>query len=286
MPRTRGDALRTGAAVAGALVLLVVVALSARGLPRRGASPIRLDPETLAGYVVPTLRALYLLALAAAFYHWLVSRDTGRGRARGGSGRVSPWATLLALVLVAVVALSLGNFSERLEDLLALAPEPEEPVAEPEGSGLGGPAVGVVSSEAPGIDRGRGIGLTVAVLAAAGAAALLRRRRPDEDPETLRPVIPAGKTRDLPVPPASPTRPRDRVFAAYRRVENWSGRSGLDRNPAETVTRHLARLPVDRDDSRRLAALYNTARFSGHQVTTELADEAESTATRMCQDLP
>lgn len=263
------------ATVGGIVLLLLVVALSARGWPRTGVDPVRIDPAVMSEYLVPLLRWLYLMALAFAFYHWLVSRDLGERRAAPGRRRVSPVATLLALVLVATVALILVDLADTLEGMTLLP-------SQPAGIASGDPATRPAPPETVTTNRSLGLALVAALLALAVAG---WRRGGEAEEEHPRPAARVVVPPDAPSP-SFPTDPRGRVFAAYRAVEARSGRAGWERRPAETVTRHLARLPVDHADTRRLAAIYNTARFSDHPVRSATADEAEEAAARIERALP
>jgi hypothetical protein len=77
---------------------------------------------------------------------------------------------------------------------------------------------------------------------------------------------------------------RARVYDAYRRVEEISGRSGKARSPHETIAAHLRRL-TPLEPSRSLTLAYHQARFSPLEVTDETAVSAEEAAVALAREL-
>lgn len=281
--RAVGTAALIGAA-------FVVVGLAARSLPAAPAgSPWRLDTRRLGEWVVPLLQVAYLAVLASALYHWLAGREEGpEGR---GRRRISPAATLLALMLLAVVTYLvfrlrgdiLGNPVFPVGDP---AGEPEPAGGLSEGGGVASPPADGVVASPDGLVAAAGwwalTGLAVVI-----ALALAATRRRAEPPVEAVPAPPATPERQRVKPTASipAADPRSRVFAAYADVEAMVAGRPLARSANETVGSHLARLPSSSPAPRALAAAYNRARFSPHAITEAHASVAESARSSLLEEL-
>ena len=72
--------------------------------------------------------------------------------------------------------------------------------------------------------------------------------------------------------------PRRAIIAAYARLERVLAASGAPRRPAETaqeyVPRVLSSLPLEAGAIERLTILFTRAKFSHHEVDTEMKEEA------------
>lgn len=276
MPTSGGTTLRTVAVTVGVTSLLVVVALTAGSITDgpAGGRTWQIDRAATAAVVRQVLFVAYLAVLAHAFYLWLT-----QGSRRGRSASRRPGAPALGLLLFLLLLLFLAVFR-----LVTLENEagPEEgarptltTVPSPDFEGGGAPLPGGVPESTPAPDwpvLAAGLALVGVVVAVAVA-----RRRPAPGGSELRtPSSPEAVTGPHPLQPPPPTDPRERVFAAYRTVEDAAGRTGRHRHPSETVSAHLSRLtspaPAAADP---LASLYNRARFSSHLIAAEDAIRAE-----------
>lgn len=279
MDQTGGSRVRALAAAAGAGFLVMVVAAGAGfddvGVPGRFFS---FEAEAVAGFVVPLLRFAYLALLVVAFYRWLVTRE-GRRRGRARRGPPSMLATFLALVL-----LTGGIF-------LFMATVDRSPVATtitsfPEAVGSDPSVPALPDTEAPPLADDPGWGLVMLALAGLVGAVFLvvHRSRSHEGVVAGSGSLPgteyaAGPGAAVPTPDTT----RARVYAAYRRVEEVSGRSGKARARHETVATHLRRL-TPLEPSRSLTLAYHQARFSPLEVTEETAVAAEEAAAALTRE--
>lgn len=277
--------------------LLIVVAATG-GLPERNRTSLAFDPASLGEAVLPVIRVAYLAVLLAAFYHLLVGREKTKGRRRRRS--VSPVATLLALTLLAVTTFFLLGLGDDLAPNI-LFPQGD-------GAGSGQDAIGDEAADdgsGSGLPEGAGeeagsqiealldnpLFLLALVGAAAVAIAVLLRPAGDEDEEV--PAVPPagvpGHKADQAEDDAfavGAQSPRQRIFAAYSGVEAASVRHQVERGQAETVSRHLRRLPIaSTSAARRLADLYNQARFSPYPIDDHLANDAERLGTTVTGEL-
>lgn len=278
--------LKATLAATAVVALLLVVATGSLSTPAGTGQADRSLPDIVGGATVGgILRLVYLAILAAALYRWLLSRDEVK-RGKGPRRRASPALTLL-VILALGGALVLGA---SLRDTSVTNPvfpqaEEEEPVQEALDDGEivdGSPPgslpefmsePGATSSPVETLLSHPGLAaLTLLMVAGVGLAILLRR------PEAAEPEMEVAERGEETVTeaiqaPARGTDPRSRVFAAYRAVERAARGFGRSRQPGETVGGHLRRLGGV--DARRLAHIYDLARFSPHDVTGDAADEAE-----------
>lgn len=273
--RSRVGAVAT-AATAGFLVMVVAAGSGFEGIGVPGRF-FSLEAEAMAAYLVPLLRFAYLALLAVAFYRWLVTRE---GRPRGRARRRPPsfLATFLALVLLAGGIFLFMATVDR-------SGVPSTSTSFPPNSGLDQP-VPAAEGVAP-LAGEPGWGLVVLALAGLAGAIFLVVQRYE------RPEATAVSSRS-PVPPVDSVRARDgaavsgdaraRVYAAYRRVEEFARRSGMARAIYETVAAHLRRLDPA-DPARLLTLAYHRARFSPLEVTEETADTAEEAARMLTKEL-
>ena len=273
------ERLRMLGVAAVVALLLLVVAATAVEVP--GAAPsgrfFSWRSESVADWVVPIIRLAYLMVLFLALYSWLAERQPGTARRRGGK-RVSPLATFVALVFVAVfVILVLPNLRSQNEAVTTTsltpvagqgeAPAPEDDVAVP----LGEP----------------GRAWWIMLVAGGGALVYLvvSRRRVTDVPHPVLDAGPGGSSSAETRQP--PSGAAERVLAAYRGVEVAAAERGLRRAPAETAARHLGRVGAvaDAASATELTVLFHTARYSGHTVSDEAATTAEEDGRRLVEGL-
>jgi hypothetical protein len=83
--------------------------------------------------------------------------------------------------------------------------------------------------------------------------------------------------------------PRRAVIAAYVAMERAMARQGWARRPAESPTEFMARVlhvaPTRTADLNRLVTLYELARFSEHDITLSMRDDARLSVHRLRADL-
>lgn len=273
--RSRVGAVAT-AATAGFLVMVVAAGAGFEGIGVSGRF-FSLEPGAMAAYVVPLLRFGYLALLVVAFYRWLVTRE---GRSRGGARRRPPsfLATFLALVLLAGGIFLFMATVDRTG-------VPSTSTSFPPNTGFD-QSVPVADGVAPLVGE-PGWGLFVLAIAGLAGAILLvvqRYGRSDGTTASARSAVPTVG----PVGPsegaAGPGDARNRVYAAYRRVEEAAQRSGMARAVYETVAAHLRRLHPS-DPARLLTLAYHRARFSPLEVTEETAVDAEEAARVLTEDM-
>lgn len=288
--RAWAAAIGVSVAVGGLLLLAAVTA----GLPERDGAGLEFDPAGLRDVVLPLIRIAYLAILLSAFYQLLVGRDKAGGKRR--RHRVSPVATFLALALVAFTTFFLFGVGDDLAPNI-LFPQTSGPGSEEDAGGTAGPEAGSVSGASDGgalgssssiealLDNPLFLLLLLVGAAAAAVAMIMRSPVADEGEEEGGPTVP-GSPHSVAVPPdIGAGSPHHRVFAAYSRVEDASARRRMERGRAETVSSHLRRLPVDTSAARRLADLYNRARFSPYAIDEALADDAERSEATVTGEL-
>lgn len=260
--------------------MLVLVAVTATF--RSGDTASRFfaaDADRVAEVVVPVLRLAYLALLVIAFYRWLVTRE---GRRYGRLRRRPPslLATFLALVLLAV---GMFVFMVAVDERTAVTSTTSFP-REGSGSVPGASPLPTVPDLA---QPGWGMVLLAVVGLAAIVFMTVDRRR--QTPAITAPVtspapVATGPGHDVTTEMGEPGSPRQRVFVAYRRVEEAAEATGLARARDETVAAHLRRLSPP-DATRRLVSLYHRARFSPHVIDQSGAAEAEAAGSDVEREL-
>ncbi|MEL7155195.1 MAG: DUF4129 domain-containing protein [Actinomycetota bacterium] len=245
--------------VAAALATWVVVVASASG-PQPGPGQWlgfgRLPEILWVTYAVVCLTVFLVILLGGGGRTQLQEQPLRRGRM---------WSYLIVALLLALFLLAPRS----------LEPEESQPA----------PEVAEEEEEAPTpspdpVDSGPGWGQAAALgaVAATAAAVLLwssiRSRSSaadgadtDDDDDTLLPDAATEARRRL----LDTTDPRMAVLAAYAHLEDALAAGGRGREPAETPTEHMARASaaaaIEGRALRRLALLYEHARFSGHEIT-------------------
>lgn len=257
----------------GVLASVAVVAIASRGSVPIGEEGGRRPTETLAD-VLFTLY-LFLLVAGAVFFVYLLALQRHL-KSKTGIDSVSPLSRLVFFVILLVglyLALRL-NGSRRLEPpdevLVPIGgappqgqPVPAEPTREPEFAWVTALVL---------------VGLLVAGALAVWWAGLRRRRAyaPRELPalgEALAEVL-EESIDEL----RAEQDPRRAVIRAYARLERVLAANGLPKRPSDAPVEYLRRvlrdLSVSPDSVQRLTLLFERARFSQHEVGTEMKDEA------------
>jgi uncharacterized membrane protein len=273
----------------GVLVALVVVAIAARGSIPAGEGGVRGPTQAL----IDILFTLYLLMIASSavlLVYLLVLRRQLEARGDVEVRRRRPLERLLILLVVFGVA-----------SLVARRLSGHNPIRPPEvevGIGHGGPLLATTSSDSVGVQPGfswaAATVTVVLILLALGAwwyAGRARKRARGElgdRDDRLATELAAAVDESLDDLRAEPD-PRRAVIAAYARLERVLAAYRLPRRPAEAPLEYLARmlddLSVSPDAARRLTALFERARFSQHEVGTEMKEEAISALEKVRDDL-
>lgn len=267
--RRRGWALAVAGGVA-ALALVVAAASHPDGLTESfvGGGVSRTVLDSLF-YLFAALMVLGFLLLV-----WLIWPQKDDIQPMAVQQRRNP---LLAIVLVALMVLALVWWRRAHPGSLG-----NLPLSVPGAPGLGG----------AGSSTGRGpssIGfdwlaaaITLVVLAAAGFAIWRALRRPDSRPRVITSPVPElEQVLDEAVDEAGwDPDPRRAVIAAWSRLERVLTRHGARRRPAEAPFEYAARAAglaeLRREPLEQLAALYEWARFSVHEVTPDMREQALS----------
>ena len=298
----------TTRAATGGTVLLFTTALAGAALARGGTLPWTNAPwlaGTIAGLAdsVMLLGALGIATLLALAV-WLVSRRRDRDpevTQHVATPQVLSPITRMILPVLAALAILLPIAITWLLDRLDFEPESTTSTA-PVGSAAASsaPAVplhpGTVGPSTAPADPGWWLFLVVvaAGIAVLVIAAMIRRshRGTDVRVRTAAPRPRATANEQLAqdnqiAPNQIPIETRAAVLACYAAMEAELGRAGLGRRPAETPA-ELARkiagasaqfsgmsdAPSFADAGRRLATLYDEARFSDHPLPDSRRDEA------------
>ncbi len=265
---------RTVGAVLGIVALLAVVAVAATGPAPKA---VQGQTERPADWALDVVASLVLVALVPgalllvfvillrpeAFLQSASRRDRRRGRLPSVVGLG------LALVLIVLAARRLAG-GEAVD-------------ADPSGALTGGQGVGVPQRDEayePSFALVPVI-VTVAVLALGAAAAItaLRARKGASEPDAEGISLALGDVLDEAIDDlrAEPDA-RRAVIAAYARLERVLAAYGLPRRPSEAPEEYLARvlplLEVSRHAVARLTALFETAKFSQHEVGATMKEEA------------
>jgi hypothetical protein len=271
----RGSGVRIALPALGVLVLTAVVAVAATGSTPGGTNQVRRPGDVLLDTVF-TLIAISLVPAAAILIYGLMQRKAiAREMASGRYPRRGLGAFLLFGAIFAVVA----YFRIRDKDWSFLGDNgPGEP---PTLKGADG--IAVEGREVEGRYEAEFTWLPVLVVAllvglGLGAWYLGSRRarvvrRAGALAETLAEAIDES-LEDLAGEPDL----RRAVIAVYARLERALAAFGLPRHAAETPEEYLARilsdLDVDPQTIRRLTELFEHAKFSPHDVSAEMRDEA------------
>ena len=256
----------------GAVALLAVVALAARGgtlhSGRSGGGPT----VNFWDYAFTTLLALEILALlGAALMVWAFRPDL---RPDAASRNFSPGRTLRRLVVfIAVLALIFYL-------LLAFNGDgPKTPLKLPQVGSSGAAGQKHVSQQLA--VKSEEIVVVLVLLAVGGAVYFVARKRLGQSsrrslgiaPETVAAALDESLD-DLRSDPDL----RRAIVAAYARMERALAVVGMPRDPAEAPLEYVGRVLLSLDTSagavRRLTDLFEWARFSHHELEPSMRDDA------------
>jgi hypothetical protein len=273
----RARSWRTVAAIGGLLGLVSVVAVSAAGrAPGGGESrPSAHVPTIVEDYLATTVAVLLVPAGIALFVIAAVVRRGGPLQERRARGRRSFVWAVLAIVLIGIAVQSGLHFNflnrgdsgqkrPKVGQLAAKGKQHPPSKAEPYQPQFRWLPVIVVGSLIAGI----GGVMTV-------SAARRRRELVGDLPivEALSDVV-AETLDDL----RSERDPRQAVIRAYSRMERTLAASGLPRREAEAPFEYLARVldavQASAHSVRKLTQLFQRARFSTHEIDTDMKEDA------------
>jgi hypothetical protein len=272
----RGNAVRVLLPVAAVLALIGVVAVASTGSTPSGSADGRPPADVLLDTLFSFALLLFLPALAILVYGLAQRKEIAREVASGRYRRTGLLAYLVFMGLFTLaVYFRLTNSNFRLGDRDAVVKVvPSE----------GGKSQSEMSSEHVYEPEFAWIPvLVVLALVATGIVAyvLAARRRKHATKRDVELAEHVAETLEdtLDDLRAEPD-PRRAVIAAWARLEQALGASGLPRRPAETpeeyVTRILGGLEVDPGLVHTMTGLYETAKFSHHEVDEGMRESAIS----------
>lgn len=271
-----GRGRRTLLTVGGVLLALAVVALASRGATPVGEAGTRRPSQRLIDYAISLYLLLMVVGVGMYAYILLLRRDVMAEAAKRRKKKnpiVGFLVFLIAMGVLAVIVRQMSVDGGRGGDSpIARALRPRIPTGtstdttqrfEPQFALL---PVLVVS------------GVAAAAIAAFALSARARRRALGGDDtgalaEALADVL-EETLDDL----RAERDPRRAVIAAYARLERTLAAFGLPRRPAEAPLEYLERvlgaLSVTAPSVRRLTMLFERAKFSQHEIGTQMKDEA------------
>lgn len=283
---------RAASAAAVAVAVTGLVAVVARGADAN----ILVDTDRPSGTALTSLDAVAAAAVLAGLLYLAVRGLSALPALERGPFRwIRPGApdsvlwTRAGAMLVCGVALVIAAFlwprpvhTFHSTPNVTVKPRPRSQPAPPPGQ-AGGPTV--TRPPAPEPDRNGGfrppLYIAGILLLAAGAGYVLwerrRRRRGDEDADVD--AAPLAAAIDVSLDELRSERdPRRAVIAAYAEMERSLADAGVPREPFETsrefVARILSRAGAAAPDARRLADLFQLARFSRHPIDDRMRRDA------------
>jgi hypothetical protein len=257
-------------AVAGVAVLLAAVALASRpetgtGLPPLGAEPLRVVLDA-AVYLVLAAAVLSLAVIVWALWPRAGEALPALPPRRRHSALAMAVGTALAVVLVTWLRRR-GLVVPWLDQAASMpapaagAPPSASPVPAPAAGGVDWIAIAIV------------LGLVLAAAALAWRALRPSRPRPGSAAAVgLRAVLDDAIEDVL-----GEADPRRAVIAAWARLERVLARGGLPRRDSEAPLEYAERAGAELEvgvSLERLADLFEWARFSRHEVTPAMREEA------------
>lgn len=278
------------AALATALLaLLAVVAAAARAHHTPGGHPgVHRPPSGVGNYVFSTFAVLMVAACAFFLYLWFSERDmlAQRRQHRRGSARA-----LIFILVIALVASLLSHFhhlgplgwhKHKAQTIKPLGQHPKSKAKKsPAGAATRPPEfkwLPVLLATAAGL----------VLLGVIGVRSMKRERRGLEEQYLLEQEF-ESLLDDTLADLYAMKDPRLAIIAAYGRMERLFATSGLPREPSEAPMEYLARVLGELRASgaalTRLTALFQWAKFSHHEVTTEMRGEAIKSLTLVRDEL-
>jgi hypothetical protein len=283
----RGSAARALVPALAVLALVGVVAVASTGSTPSGSGDGRPPADFLLDTFFSFALLLFLPALALLVYGLAQRKEIAREIASGRYKRTSVWAYLAfmgALSLAVYLRLTDFRFNLRGDASEVVDVGSQNPSAVPEGVDQ---VEKVYEPEFAWIPA-----LVVLALVAAGIGAYVvaaRRRRTRVTVEGEVAELVAESLEDTLDDLRSEPDPRRAVIAAWARLEQALASSGLPRRPAETpeeyVPRILGRLEVDPASVRTLTDLFETAKFSQHEVDETMRESAIAALARIRDEL-
>jgi hypothetical protein len=270
-PSTPGRALLLGIAV---LALLGLVAAASRAHRTPGGHPGGHRPPAAVGDYLFTIFAVVFVAGACAIVYLFFSRrNLLAQRHQSQWGVIRSLAFLMVFAAFAAIIMRVHGLKDVFHPRGATAPSGAAPVPTTTAAPVG-------AERAPKLEWLPVIlaaGGALVVLAVLGVRSLARERR-GLDAEFLLDQEFEELVDDTLADLLAETDPRRAIIAAYARVERLFASYGLPRDPAEAPLEYLDRvLPELRASGsalRRLTALFEWAKFSGHDVDRPMRDEA------------
>jgi Domain of unknown function (DUF4129) len=279
-PRT----LRTTVTVLGVLASVAVVAVVSRGDIAAGEDGGRKPSETLVD-VAFTLY-LVLLAVGAVFFVYLLALQK-RMKREAGITATSPLSYLVILVVLLV-----GLLAARRMQGLRRGPPPEETLI------IGDAPTPVPTTPEqdttalePGFSWPALVLVALLLIGAAGIwwASVRRRRAYAARDETALGEALADVLEESLDDLRAERDPRRAVIRTYARLERVLAAHGIPRRPSDAPLEYLSRVLVEQsvshESARRLTQLFERAKFSDHEVGSEMKDEALAALQTMQDEL-
>lgn len=255
--------------------LLAVVAVAAHGRPLGGGGSGGGPGSSFFDYVYTSF--VLLVGLCAAIVLWYLAANDPGARSRSRPRR-HPLVTLVYLALSALLVwgASTSTFRRRLHlavERLSLAQRSSR------GQAAQGRAKPLPGGRDPRL-RWDEVAIALAVLGALGVVVVGTRRRHAAGPSwrgASQAAVSAALDESLDDLRSEPDL-RKAIIAAYARMERALAAVGLPRRPSEApleyVERALGELETSAGAVRRLADLFEWARFSQHEPRPAMRDEA------------
>lgn len=258
------------------LVLVGVVAVASSGSTPTGSDDTRPPSEVIFNTIMSVGIVLLIPGLAILVYGLTQRKAIAKELASGRYRRTGLLTFIGLMALLGVVSyFRLRGWESPLADGPSDAPLPR-----------GAPGVTEPGGEVDAVPRNPQFEwipvLVIVSLAAIGIAAYVLAGRRQRPPLAFDDAVVAEEVASLLDDSLDDLRaepdPRRAVIAAYARLERALGASGLPRRQEETadeyITRILDSLEVERKPVRTLSDLFRQAKFSHHDVSRTMKDEA------------
>jgi hypothetical protein len=279
----RGSAARAALPALALVGLAAVVVVAAGGRTPSGTDASRPVPDVLLDSII-SIGLVLLLPAAALVVYGLAQRKAVAAeiqRRRYPRFGLTAWVVFTLAFALLIVYRGRSWQQPTIDDELGeqAFPGGSTPTTEP---------TGATTTYEPEFAW-----VPVAVVAALGALAvaaflLSTRRRPADRDEPLTAEV-AGILDDTLDDLRAEADPRRAVIAAFARLERAFAGNGLPRTRSETaqeyVRRALAALEVHAAPAGRLAALFEVAKFSDHEVDAEMKEQAIAALQDVREDL-